>query len=162
MDLKVKALIPTLALLACLLAGSVLVDMVRDVVYRTTWSPAVAIVDDVYENEAGRQYRLSYLWKGEARGAWTERDAGDPQLGDRVDILIDDDDPGNVAMRGWAWDNRFSYLARFGAAALVAAGAFLVARHLWRKSEPSRAILRPRGNPGPRHPRARKKNRRRG
>jgi hypothetical protein len=64
-------------------------------------------------------------------------------------------------MRGWAWDNRFQYVARLGLAGLIGAGAFLLGRHLWRQSEPQRPHLRPRGNPGPRRPAARRRRRRR-
>jgi hypothetical protein len=160
-DLQVKVSIPVLALLACGLAGSVLTDVGRDVVYRTTWFEGVATVEEVVVKEDGPDlYRLSYQWRGTVRQAWTEREAGEPQPGDPVEVLIDEDDLDDVAMRGWAWDNRFNYLVRLAAAGLVGAGAFLLARRLWREPEPPRRILRPRGNPGPRQPAGRRKGRR--
>jgi hypothetical protein len=149
-----------LIFVACGFAGSVLVDAGRAVVYRNTWFEGVATVEQVNVSDAGRTYRLSFPWKSEMRQAWTERDAGDPQPGDRIQVYINEDDLTSVAMEGWAWDNRFQYLARLAAAGLVSLGVALRVRYLWRKPEPPRRILRPRGNPGLRRPPARKRRRR--
>ncbi|MEU4423799.1 hypothetical protein AB0F81_24475 [Actinoplanes sp. NPDC024001] len=162
MDAREFVLILTLILLSLFSAGYAVLDAGRNVVMRATWYEGVATVQRVdLAPDERKLYLLDFQWKGEVHQAWTDRESGDPQPGDRVEVYIDEDDLGSVAMRGWFSDDLSGYLALTGLAGVTGLGAFWLVRRRWREPEEPHRILRPRGNPGPRHPAAGNRSQRR-